>query len=96
MMESIYFLSMNTENTLCVLHRIATVFTRNRVNIEQMNVFETARKGVSHFTIVVNSNHERVTQVIKQLRKVIEVIDIQISNRIPLSQDEELPDMKSA
>ncbi|MBK2125913.1 acetolactate synthase small subunit [Fangia hongkongensis] len=85
MKETIYFISMTTENALCVLQRIASVFSRHRINIEQMNVFETANKGVSHFSLVLHSNEEKIQKVVKQLDKVIEVMDITISNRIQMS-----------
>ncbi|MDE4996591.1 acetolactate synthase small subunit, partial [Francisella tularensis subsp. holarctica] len=42
---------MNTENTLCVLQSISSVLSRNRINIEQLTVFETANKGISHFNL---------------------------------------------
>ena len=42
-MKMIYFLSLTTKNTLQVLQRIATVFSRHRINIEQLNVFETQK-----------------------------------------------------
>jgi len=88
-MESIYFLSMTTDNTLCVLQRIASVFSRHRINIEQMNIFETKRKGVSHFSIVIHCEQDKIDKVMKQLRRIIEVIDIQISNQISLSHEDE-------
>ncbi len=94
-MEMIYFLSMTTDNTLCVLQRIASVFSRHRINIEQMNIFETKREGVSHFSIVIHCDEVKIDKVMKQLRKIIEVIDIQISNKIPLSQDIEHEAMAS-
>ena len=88
MQQKIYFISMTTENALCVLQRIASIFSRHRINIEQMNVFETANKGVSHFNLVLHSNDEKINKVIRQLAKVIEVIDIQITNSMPISSEE--------
>ncbi|WP_119344077.1 acetolactate synthase small subunit [Facilibium subflavum] len=85
MNDRIYFISMTTENTLCVLQRIASIFSRHRINIEQMNVCETANKGISHFNLVLHSHEEKIHKVIKQLAKVIEVIDIQIANQIPIN-----------
>ena len=88
-METIYFLSMTTDNTLCVLQRIASVFSRHRINIEQMNIFETKRKGISHFSIVIHCEQDKIDKVMKQLRRIIEVIDIQISNQISLSIEDD-------
>ncbi|WP_440615856.1 acetolactate synthase small subunit [Cysteiniphilum sp. 6C5] len=88
MQQKIYFISMTTENALSVLQRISSIFSRHRINIEQMNVFETANKGVSHFSLVLHSNDEKIQKVTRQLAKVIEVIDIQISNSMPITTEE--------
>ncbi len=40
-MKYIYAISVVTENTLRVLQRMAGIFARNRLNIEQLKVFET-------------------------------------------------------
>ncbi|WP_119329271.1 acetolactate synthase small subunit [Cysteiniphilum halobium] len=88
MQQRIYFISMTTENALSVLQRISSIFSRHRINIEQMNVFETANKGVSHFSLVLHSHDEKIQKVVRQLAKVIEVIDIQISNSITITTEE--------
>ncbi|TNF69864.1 MAG: acetolactate synthase small subunit [Gammaproteobacteria bacterium] len=82
--DQIYFISMTTENALCVLQRIASVFSRHRINIEQLNVCETVNHGISHFNLVLHAYDEKIHKVIKQLAKVIEVIDIHIANQMPI------------
>lgn len=52
-MKYIYALSVVTENTTRVLQRMAGIFARNRLNIEQLTVFETGNKGTSFFNIVI-------------------------------------------
>lgn len=84
MSENIYFMTMNTENTLCVLQRISSVLSRNRINIEQLTVFETANKGISHFNLVVHSTQDKIEKIVKKLANVIEVIDISITNCLPM------------
>ncbi|MFC4892958.1 ACT domain-containing protein [Pseudofrancisella aestuarii] len=83
MNENIYFIAINTENTLCVLQRISSILSRHRVNIEQMTVFETANKGISHFNLVVHSTEIKIEKIIKKLANIIEVIDINITSSIP-------------
>ncbi|APC97266.1 ACT domain-containing protein [Francisella frigiditurris] len=85
MNENIYFIAINTENTLCVLQRISSILSRNRVNIEQMTVFETANKGISHFNLVVHSTEIKIEKIIKKLANIIEVIDINITSSIPMN-----------
>jgi acetolactate synthase-1/3 small subunit len=82
--ENIYIISITTENTLNVLQRISSIFSRHRVNIEQLNVTETINKGVSHFTVILHSHNEKMRKIVKQLNKIIEVIDIKISSQIPI------------
>lgn len=82
MQEKIYFISITTENSLRVLQRVSSILSRYRINIEQLNVFETAKKGVSHFSLVINSNEDKVNTIIKKLDNVIEIIDIGIVNSI--------------
>lgn len=85
MQENIYFITINTENTLCVLQRIASVLSRNRINIEQLTVFETANKGISHFNLVVHVTQDKIDKIVKKLANVIEVIDINITSTIPMT-----------
>ncbi|GAB4226871.1 MAG: acetolactate synthase small subunit [Francisella sp.] len=82
--QKIYFITMNTENTLCVLQRISSILSRNRINIEQLTVFETANKGISHFNLVVHSTQEKIEKIVKKLANIIEVIDVNITNSLPM------------
>jgi acetolactate synthase-1/3 small subunit len=84
-MKYIYALSAVTENTSRVLQRIGGIFARNRLNIEQLTVFETENKGTSLFNIVIHSDSKTIERVIKQLQKIVELMEIKISSQIPLS-----------
>ena len=85
MNQNIYVISALTENTLRVLQRIAGMFARHRLNIEQLNVFETNNKGTSHFHIIVHSNDKAIEKVIKQLQRIIEIFEVKITSRMPLN-----------
>lgn len=87
-MSNIYVLSLTTENALRVLQRIATIFARNRLNIEQLNVFETSQKGISHFNIMVHSCESLIEQIVKQLERIIEVKQVNINHCITLNETE--------
>ncbi|HVV68241.1 MAG TPA: ACT domain-containing protein [Gammaproteobacteria bacterium] len=84
-MQYIYAISVVTENTLRVLQRLAGIFARYRLNIEQMNVFETGNRGTSYFNIIVHSNAKTADRVIKQLEKIFELKEVKIVSQIPLS-----------
>lgn len=72
----IYTISAFTENTPGVLHRISTLLTRRKVNIESLTVSETEKKGISRFTIVVKSAPETIRTTVKQINRLIEVVDV--------------------
>ena len=77
-MMELYHVSLEAENALRVLQRIAAVFSRNRINIEQLSVSETERTGISHFDIAIHSEKEPLDKLVKQLEKIIELNDVHI------------------
>jgi acetolactate synthase-1/3 small subunit len=64
---------------------MAGIFARNRLNIEQLTVFETGNKGTSLFNIVLHSDTRTIERVVKQLQKIVELMDIKIHSQIPLA-----------
>ncbi len=59
-----------------VLNRIASLFRRRMFNIESLTVGHTDQPGISRMTIVVDGATTDVEQVIKQLYKLIEVVNV--------------------
>jgi acetolactate synthase-1/3 small subunit len=82
-MRYIYVISVITENTMRVLQRMAGIFARQRLNIEQLTVCETG-KGVSYFNIVIHSDDKSMARVINQLQRIVELMEVKINNKIPL------------
>lgn len=74
-MAQTFTLTAITENSPGVLHRITDLFTRRKINIDSLSVSETEKKGVSRFTIVVKTEKELVEKVVKQIKRVVEVLD---------------------
>lgn len=79
MEQKVYFLKLKSENALRVLQRISTVFSRNRFNIEELHVKETEDKGISIFSVTIHAEPHRVENLKKQLRRIIEVIEVSIT-----------------
>jgi acetolactate synthase I/III small subunit len=75
-MKGIYTLCVFTENSPGVLQRITVLFTKRKLNIESLTVSETEQKGISRFTIVVDTDRELVEKVAKQIHRIIEVFDV--------------------
>lgn len=64
-----------TENKPGVLFRIADLFLRRKINIEKLDVAETAEHGISRFEIVIRSDDKVAAQTIKQIKRIVEVTD---------------------
>ncbi|MEM6628513.1 MAG: acetolactate synthase small subunit [Bacteroidota bacterium] len=70
-----YTISIFTENLPGLLHRITTVFTRRKINLESFTASESEIEGIYRFTIVVKMAYEDVYKVVKQLDKIIGVFN---------------------
>jgi len=64
------------ENKFGVLARIAGLFSSRGFNIDSLAVGETEDPTVSRMTIVLDADERILEQVIKQLRKLIDVIKV--------------------
>lgn len=69
-------LSVLVENKFGVLTRIAGMFSGRGFNIDTLNVAPTLDPEKSRMTIVVRGNDAVLEQVIKQLHKLINVLEI--------------------
>lgn len=70
-------LSVLVENKFGVLTRIAGMFSGRGFNIDTLNVGPTLDPSTSRMTIVVRGDDSVLEQVTKQLRKLIDVIELQ-------------------
>jgi len=59
-----------------VLNRISSLFQRRNYNIESLTVGHSETPGISRMTIAVAGDNRVVEQVIKQLSKLINVIQV--------------------
>ena len=76
MMKASHTLSVLVENKPGVLARIATLFARRGYNIDSLAVGETEDPSVSRMTMVVSVEGKPLEQVIKQLRKLINILRV--------------------
>ncbi len=70
-------ISVLVENKFGVLTRIAGMFSGRGFNIDTLNVGPTLDPATSRMTIVVRGDDTVLEQVTKQLRKLIDVIELQ-------------------
>jgi len=69
-------ISVTVENRFGVLARVAGLFSGRGFNIESLSVGETLDPSVSRMTIVTRGDDRIIEQVIKQLRKLVDVIKV--------------------
>lgn len=72
----IHFISVLVENRSGVLAKISGLFSARAYNIRSLTVGETLDPTVSRLTIAAEGSDAVIAQIIKQLRKVVEVIRV--------------------
>lgn len=73
-----YIVSALVENKPGVLFRVTNLFRARNFNIESITVGSTEQKDLSRMTITTNSDEKIVEQLVKQLRKLIDVVDVKL------------------
>jgi acetolactate synthase-1/3 small subunit len=76
MNEEKHILTMLVDNKPGVLSRVVGLFSGRGFNIESLCVAETNVPEVSRITIVTKANEPVMEQIVKQLRKLINVIKL--------------------
>ena len=69
-------ISILTEDHFGVLSRVAGMFSGRGFNIDTLNVGPTHQAGTSRMTVVVHGDDTVLEQVIKQLDKLVDVIEV--------------------
>jgi len=73
-----YIVSALVENKPGVLFRITNLFRARSFNIESITVGTTEQQDLSRMTITTNSDERTLDQLVKQLRKLIDVVDVKV------------------
>src|SRR3954468_5957728 len=69
-----FTITVYTENHIGLLVRIATMFSRRKINIESLNTSPSEAKGIHRFTIVIDETEEVVRKLVRQIEKQVEVL----------------------
>lgn len=72
-----YIVIAFTENQTGVLNRITALYLRRKINIETLKVSESSIKGISMFVISAFTTQEIIDKLAKQLRNIVEVIQVE-------------------
>ena len=70
-------ISILVENKFGVLTRVSGLFSGRGYNIDTLNVAPTQDADTSRMTIVTRGDDATVDQIIKQLKKLVNVIEVQ-------------------
>ncbi len=71
---TLYTITIYTENQVGLLSQIALMFTRRKLNIENLSVSASAVAGVHKFTIILECTERSVKNVVSQIEKRVDVI----------------------
>ena len=71
-----HIISVLVENRFGVLTRVAGLFSGRGYNIDTLNVAPTQDPNTSRMTIVTRGDDATLEQIVKQLQKLINVIDV--------------------
>ena len=69
-------ISVVVQNRFGVLTRIAVLFSGRGFNIDTLNVGPTQNDKISRMTLVVVGNDQVLEQVVKQLNKLVDVLEV--------------------
>jgi len=69
-------ISVLVENKFGALTRIAGLFSGRGFNIDTLNVAPTQQRDLSHMTIVTRGDDKTVDQIVKQLNKLVDVLEV--------------------
>jgi acetolactate synthase-1/3 small subunit len=73
-----HIVSTLVENKPGVLFRVTNLFRARNFNIESITVGSTEQQDLSRMTITTNSDEKILDQLVKQLRKLIDVVEVKV------------------
>jgi acetolactate synthase I/III small subunit len=73
-----FTLIINAENVPGVLARVTGMFTRRRLNIEEVHAYKTDQPGISQMKISSQASISDVQKLIKQMERIIEVTEVTV------------------
>ena len=72
--QTLYTVTVYSENQVGLLNQISIIFTRRQLNIESLSLSGSAIEGVHKFTITTYSDRETMEKLVKQIEKRIDVL----------------------
>lgn len=79
MIKQEFTITVYTENQVGLLVRIATMFSRRKINIESLNTSPSEVDGIHRFNILVEETEEVVRKVARQIERQVDVLKVYFS-----------------
>lgn len=73
-----HIVSALVENKPGVLFRVTNLFRARNFNIESITVGLTEQKDLSRMTMTTKSDEKTLDQLVKQLRKLIDIVEVKV------------------
>lgn len=74
MEQTLYTVTVYSENQVGLLNQISIIFTRRQLNIESLSVSSSAIEGIHKFTITTFCDRDSMEKLVKQIEKRIDVL----------------------
>jgi ACT domain-containing protein len=81
-MEFTFFITATSHNAGSVLQRLGSLMTRNRLTLREISILELNSQGLAHISLALKTNEETVKKLVKQLKKIVNLLDVKISHKI--------------
>ena len=69
-----YTITVYTEDQIGILNRISTIFSRRKININNLNTSPSEVAGIHRFNIVIEETEEVVKKLVRQMEKQVDVL----------------------
>ncbi len=73
-MKKEYTITVYTEDNVGILGRLSNIFSRRKINIDNLNTAMSEVPGIHRFTIVVRETQEAVAKLMRQIDKQVDVL----------------------
>lgn len=69
-----YTITVYSENVIGILNRISIIFSRRKININNLNTSPSEVSGIHRFNIVIEETEEVVKKLARQIEKQVDVL----------------------
>lgn len=69
-----YTITIYTENSIGMIGRISSIFSRRKINIESLNTSPSEVDTIHRFTLLITESEEVVRKLCRQIEKQVEVL----------------------